>query len=180
MPIYISPLVTEIGNIIENKGTDINDLMRDNILTEYDNIQYIQAQYNLDYTFFYEFGWKSNIENAPNTWINLEGDILNNVNNRRIIAFKNFLSQPKNNIEYGISITENTISRDSTILNDNIMLLCFQFAFIDHPNIGGYYGHTAPVFNNFKQLTHPEICLFNSIDYLIKFVKNAKYTNCKY
>jgi hypothetical protein len=79
---------------------------------------------------------------------------------------------------YDITTTENTISRDSTINDDNIMLLCLQFAFIHSPNIAGYYGHSAPVFNKHKQITHPEICLFNSVNYNLKLVKNAPYSNC--
>lgn len=81
-------------------------------------------------------------------------------------------------ILYKILSDETTISRESTIRYDNIMILCLQFAFINNLNIGGYYSHSSPVFNRFKNITHPEICLFNSVDYIIKFIKNAPYTNC--
>jgi hypothetical protein len=80
-------------------------------------------------------------------------------------------------IKYGQN-SNNTISRNSTIINDNIMLLCLQIALFNIPNIGGYYGHSAPVFNNYNNITHPEICLFNSIDYKFKLIKNAKFSTC--
>ena len=84
----------------------------------------------------------------------------------------------KSNINYGNSIDEKHISRNSTTKEDNMMLLCLQFAFINNPQIGGYYGHSAPIFNKYKNITHPEICLFNTVDYMIDIVKNAKFTNC--
>lgn len=53
-----------------------------------------------------------------------------------------------------------------------------QIACIDNPNIGGYFGSSAPLLNRWKNITHTEICLFNSVDYPVNVVYDAPYTTC--
>jgi hypothetical protein len=84
------------------------------------------------------------------------------------------------NTSYGLSTDEKHISRNSTTLGDNIMVLFMQIALINQPNIGGYYGTSAPCFN-YKYgntITHTEICLFNVVDYPVKYGYNSPYTTC--
>jgi len=80
---------------------------------------------------------------------------------------------------YGLNTDESTISRQSTTDNDNLMVLFMEIALIDKPYIGGYYGHSAPnKVNKFLSITHPEYCLFNSIDYPFKIVKDSILSTC--
>ena len=51
-PKYVCPLVSEIGNLIENKGKPKNSIK--------DEIQHLPNYENLDFDpFFYEYGWKN-------------------------------------------------------------------------------------------------------------------------
>ena len=81
-------------------------------------------------------------------------------------------------VKYGDYADEKHITRASTTINDGLAMLLMQIALIDLPNIGGYYGHSAPLLNKWNNITHTEIGLFNSIDYPLKLVKNAKYASC--
>ena len=79
---------------------------------------------------------------------------------------------------YGNNNDEKHIMRQSTTENDSLMLLVLQIASIDNSNIGGYFGHIAPLFNKWNNITHSEICLFNSVDYPFKPIKNALFSTC--
>lgn len=57
-------------------------------------------------------------------------------------------------------------------------MVLMQIALMDMPNIAGYYGNSAPLFNRWKNITHTEIGLFNSLDYPLRLIKNAKYATC--
>lgn len=82
--------------------------------------------------------------------------------------------------KYGDISDDAHIIRNSTTTNDSIAMLFMQIALIENPKIGGYYGHSSPLLNSWKNITHTEIGLFNSIDYPLKFVKNAKYSTCNH
>lgn len=73
-----------------------------------------------------------------------------------------------------------TIQRNSDTKGDTIMLLLMIIATFKNPEIGGYYGCSSPIltgkFSN--TITHPELCLYNSINYNFEIVKNASYTTC--
>ena len=81
-------------------------------------------------------------------------------------------------VRYGESINEDSIVRQSTTEGDAIMMLFLQIACIDQPNIGGYFGSSAPLINNMKNITHTEIGLFNTIDYPMNIITNAKFSSC--
>ena len=82
------------------------------------------------------------------------------------------------NTTYANVIDETGITRQSVTDIDTVMTLLLQFACINSPEIGGYYGHIGPVLNSWKNITHTEICLFNLVDYPVKAVVNADYSTC--
>jgi len=81
-------------------------------------------------------------------------------------------------IKYGYSNDEQHICRQSDTDTDTLMLLLLQIACMNDPEIGGYYGHSAPILNKWNNITHTEICLFNLVDYPLKPMINAPYSTC--
>lgn len=81
-------------------------------------------------------------------------------------------------VKYGEKDDETAMVRQSTTEGDAIMLLFLQIACINNPNIGGYFGSSAPLMNRWKNITHTETCLFNSVDYPTNVAYDAPYTTC--
>ncbi len=81
-------------------------------------------------------------------------------------------------VKYNNKNDETCITRQSITDVDTVMTLLLQFACIDSPEIGGYYGHIGPVMNKWKNITHTEICLFNLVDYPVKAIIDADYSSC--
>lgn len=84
----------------------------------------------------------------------------------------------KSYVKYGDYDDESHIIRQSTTINDSVAMLLMQIAFIKDTNIAGYYGHSAPLLNSYKNITHTEIGIFNSLDYPMKPVSDALYSTC--
>jgi len=106
MPIYLCPLVSEIGNYIENRGTSRKLLQMSPILTSKVNYKNIDFSNDKKTLFYYDSGWKKIYQNgwendfskiipipdAPISWVDLASPILLDTNGAKISAFKNFLS----------------------------------------------------------------------------------------
>lgn len=105
-PIRIVPLVSELNNLIENKGSRRETLQNDKDLQQLLNFQHVDLslKYDLMSQFYYYYGWKAlflngwksnndkiNVISDLKTWKDLNSDILS-VPSKRITAFKNFLS----------------------------------------------------------------------------------------
>lgn len=72
-----------------------------------------------------------------------------------------------------------TMQRHSTTDGDNVMIILMIIALFNNPEIGGYYGCASPISNSKMQnITHPEICLFNLVNYPVNILKNTNYTSC--
>jgi hypothetical protein len=82
--------------------------------------------------------------------------------------------------KYSARYDEESMIRQSITEDDAIMVLCMEIAYINYPNIGGYYGTSGPLMNNFRNITHPEVCLFNVTDYPVRIAVNANYTSGPY
>ncbi|ARF08806.1 hypothetical protein Catovirus_1_856 [Catovirus CTV1] len=100
--IWITPIVTEIGNLIENKGVLIENTINDNDITSLKKFKLISFHNNPETFFFYNNGWKtkfmdgwelddSKITNIQNidSWINLDDglNILSDAEKRKIAFF---------------------------------------------------------------------------------------------
>ena len=79
---------------------------------------------------------------------------------------------------YGINTNGEAMIRQSQTELDALMVLFMQFATLDDPNIAGYVGSSTPLVNKWKNITHPEICLFNTRDYPLKTVFNQSLSTC--
>ena len=84
LPIKIFPLVCEIGNIIENKGSSREDIKKKILKFPNSNL------FDSDDLSYYDYGWKKS-KGAGKSWKDLEGDVLHNKDNIRFPLFQHFL-----------------------------------------------------------------------------------------
>lgn len=153
-------------------NSNINNILNDynNQYKYFDNI-FSEKDYNTD---DYKYTLTSNISayNRVNHIYENNEDLINNIINNIDPNTKIYTNK------YGMMDDESCMTRQSVTEDDAIMILCMEFAFINNPKIGGYFGSSAPLMNKFKNITHPELCLFNLVDYPIKININSDFASC--